>query len=655
MKSAKTRFAASVLTASLSASFSFAATPDMASKSASPATLAVLAQVRASLPQDDGQDDDFVHRGFIANPKESKFYNQNGKLVWDVEMMDWVKGDAPPTVNPSLWRQTRLLKEHGLFKVTDGVWQVRGFDMSNMEIVQGKTGWIIIDPLMNIETAAAAIKLVKEQLGDRPVTGVIYGHSHADHFGGVRAVVTPGTTPVIIAPEGAVREAASETVLVGNSMQRRAAYQLGVSLKPDPRGYVGSGILIESPENGLVTIIPPTDEIKKTGETREIDGVKFEFQMVPETEAPSEMNVYLPEHKTLYVSEDTTCTMHNVQTPRGALVRDALKWAGFITEQINLWGDQVESLVTGHCWPRFGNAAIKNYLSLQRDNYKFIHDQTVRRLNMGQTPTEIASELKQPKALTDLWSNRGYYGKVNHNAKGVYQRYVGWWDGIPAHLNLLPPVEQGKHYLRMMGGARGILKEARRAMAEGDYRWSAEILNHVVFAEPGNRDAVALLADTYEQLGYQEESGIFRNYYLTGASELRGGQRKNFTSASPEIIKAMPTESFLGLLAARLNPDKIGDRAMTVVMDEGTDGEKGGKSLVTLHNSVLVPEVGKSIDVPTVTVSGTRLQLMGLFIRKTPLDKMEAAGLNVGGDRAALVALLDAIEVPPTDFAIVTP
>ncbi len=640
---------ASIALALLSCAAS-AATP--AGKPASPATIAAQARVLASMPVDDGQDAAFIKQGFIATPKETKVYNKNGKLVWDMELLDWMQGTAPATVNPSLWRQMKLLKEHGLYQIADGVWQVRGFDMSNMEVVRGQTGWIVVDPLMTIETAAAAMKFVNAQLGERPVSAVIYGHSHADHFGGARSVITPGTTPPIYAPEHFLEETVAEQILAGTVMSRRASYQVGTGLDSNSHGYVGSGILGAGPTNATVSLVPPTDLIRTTGETRVIDGVKFVFQIVPETEAPSEMNFFLPEKRTLYVSEDTTCTMHNLQTPRGALVRDGLKWAGYITEQIGMWGDQAESLVTGHCWARFGNAAIRNYLELQRDNYKFIHDQTVRRFNLGDTPTEAAENVKRPAALTNQWSNRDYYGTKKQNVKGVYQRYIGWWDGIPAHLDMLPTGELSRNYVDAIGGSKAVLRVARRAMDKGEYRWATQVLNDLVFADPNNREAKSLLADSYEQLGYQTESGIWRNYYLVGAAELRGKQPEHMVLDSPDSVAAMPTAAFLALVAARLNPDKIGDRRMTAALD-ATD--RDDKSLLTLRNAVIIPEVGKSIDAPTVSVSGTRILLMGLFIRKIPLDQLEKAGLKVDGDRTALLALLDAIEPPPPDFPLVTP
>ena len=630
-----------------------AAAKDTDAKPASPATLAAQEQMRASLPKDDGRDEAFVRQGFIATAKNPLILGEDGHVVWNLGMFDWVKGDAPPTVNPSLWRQIKLLKEHGLFKVTEGVWQVRGFDGSNMTVVNGNSGWIVIDPLMAKETAAAAIALVNENLGQRPVSAVIYSHSHPDHFGGVRALIKESDNVPIIAPEGFMVEAASEYVLAGNAMGRRTTYQFGLPLELGPQGNLGAGLAM-APSVGIITLIPPNDSIRKTGDTRIIDGVTFEFQMVPETEAPSEMNFYLPAQKTLFISEIATCTMHNVQTPRGALVRDTLKWAGYLTEALDLYGDTVESEISGHCWPRFGNDAVKNYISLQRDNYKFIHDQTLRLLNNGETPNEIAEELKRPAAIANEWSNRGYYGTVRHNAKGVYQRYIGWWDGIPAHFNMYPPVEQGKRYVTAMGGAKNVIREAKKAMDKGDYRWSAELLNHVVFSEPTNRTAQTLLADSYEQMGYQAESAIWRNIYLTGALELRGGipPRKFLATPSADLVGAMPTSSFLDLLAARLNPARIGDRTMTMVLESSDTQET---ALISVRNSVLVSEIGKTTVSPTVTVTGSRPLLMGLFLKKLPLDKLEAAGLRVSGDRAALLGLQDAIETPRTDYPIVTP
>ena len=643
--------AAGLTILSLLAANAFAA-DDFASKPPTQATLAAQASARAAMPVEDGQDADFVHRGFIATVKDPVNRAADGHVIWDADRFAWVKGEAPATVNPSLWRHTVLLKEHGLFKVADNVWQVRNIDASNMTIVGGNTGWIIIDPLMTAETASVALALLNEHVGKRPVTGVIYTHSHPDHFGGVRGVVDANHLPPIIAPAKLIEEAVAENLIAGIAMGRRQTYQFGTGLSPSPTERVGGGIVIDAAK-AAVTLINPTDYINKTGEQRVIDGVTLEFQMVPETEAPSEMNIFIPGSRTMFISEIATCTMHNVQTPRGALVRDTLKWAGYLTEVLDRYGDNSDALVTGHCWPRFGNAAVKNYLSLQRDNYKFIHDQTVRLMNMGETPTEIAEQLTRPKAITDLWSNHGYYGTVKHNAKGVFQRYIGWWDGIPAHLNLYPPVEQGKRYVKAMGGASGVMKTANAAFAGGDYRWAAEALNHLVFTEPSNNKAKALLADSYEQMGYQAESAVWRNIYLMGAAELRGRNAVRMNMSSPDFVAAMPTGSLLDMLATRLNPAIIGTRSMTMNV-EVTD-RSDGKALVSVNNAVWVNQMGMSLTNARVSIKGTQLMVSKLFLMKLPLDKVEADGLQVTGDHDALKALQAAIETPGGDYNIVTP
>jgi alkyl sulfatase BDS1-like metallo-beta-lactamase superfamily hydrolase len=623
----------------------------MSIKPASAATKMAQERTRESLPADDGQDEAFAERGFIATIEDPLIKAEDGHVIWDAAKFDWVTGDAPPTVNPSLWRLTSILKHHGLFKVRDRVWQVRGIDAANMLVIQGDTGWIIIDPLMTTETASAALNLVNTYLGKRPVKAVIYGHSHPDHFGGVKGVVDPENNPTVIAPAKFMESVVGEYAIAGHAMSRRVSYQFGMDLQPNPQGHVGGGIVIESADGGTVTLIPPTDSIENTGDERIIDGVRFQFQMVPETEAPSEMNFYLPELKTLYISEIVSCTMHNIQTPRGALVRDALKWADFITEAIDLYGDQAENLVTGHCWPRFGNDTIKHYLALQRDNYKFIHDQTMRLINQGGTPTEVARDLVIPDAISDSWANHGYYGTKGHNAKGVFQRYMGWWDGIPAHLNMHTAVEQGERYVAAMGAER-IMEVAQKAMQDGDYRWAAEILNHLVFAEPENEAAQALLADTYEQMGYQAESAITRNIYLTGALELRGGPKLKMELASRDLVNAMSTEQFLDMMATRLDPKKIGDRSMTVAINLVDRDEQ---ALISVNNAVLVGQMGKTVEKPSVSVSGPRGMLMALFLQKAPLSDLEKAGLKVTGSRKELLALQDAMDIPPPDFNIVTP
>lgn len=621
-------------------------------KPASEFTKAVQQRALAKLPAEDGRDEKWAWQGFIGTLEDPVSRMANGDIVYDPTSWDWMKGEAPPTVNPSLWRQHKLLTIHGLFKVTDNIWQVRGIDTTNMTVVRGDAGWVIIDPMATTETAEKAMELVDKHLGKRPITGVVYSHSHIDHFGGIRGVLRDQKEiPPIIAPENFVEETSSEWVMLGNINTRRGMYQWALGMPRNPKGLVGLGLAM-APPDGTIRLIPPNDIIKQTGETRMLDGVTLEFQMVPETEAVAEMNIFIPDHRTYVIPEFAVCGMHNIQTPRGAKARDALQWAAYLTEALNLYGDRSDTLLQGHCWPRFGNEEIKKFIKLQRDNYKLIHDQTVRMMNMGMTHNEIAEVIEPPKSIADEWSTHGYYGTYSHNAKGVFQYYVGWWDGIPAHLEMLPQVEQGKKYVELAGGGKALLKAARKSFRKGEYRWTAELLNHLVFSQPDNKEAKSLLADTYEQLGYQQESAVKRNIYLVGAAELRGKEPHKYWLAIPDLANNVSTESFINLMATRLNPEKIGDAEVKMVFDITDTGEK---VLVTVSNTVLVGEGSKTIEDPDILLTGTRNQIKGLFLAQMPLNKMEAAGLKVAGDKAALVVLQEAIEQPPNDFPIVTP
>lgn len=626
-----------------------AAPPDFASKPPSAATVAAQARAAASLPRDNGEDARFARQGFVGTRADPVIKAADGHIVWRLDAYDWMRGRPPASVNPSLWRHQRILRAHGLFKVTEGIWQIRGFDVSNMTIIAGKTGWIVIDPLTTRETAAAAIEVVNQRLGARPVSAVIYTHSHGDHFGGVRGVVG-GATPAVYAPEGFVEETVSENVIAGNAMGRRAGYQFGRGLTPGPQGLLGSGIGAAIPA-GAITLIAPTETIRATGEARIIDGVAFEFQMVPNSEAPAELNLFLPATHTLLMAETATCTLHNIQTPRGALVRDARKWAGYLTEAIELYAPRTDTLIASHCWPRFGRAGVTKFLTLQRDNYKYLHDQSVRLMNDGATADEIAEQLAQPPALAALWANHGYYGTFSHNSKAVYHRYLGHYDGVPAHLNPLPPAEAGKRYVALAGGAERMLAAARGAMDAGDYRWSAELLDHLVFADPARQEGRALLADSYEQLGYQAESAIWRNMYLVGAKELREGVTPSATTVSADVVAVTPTRMFLDLLSTRLDPAKIGGRRMTLLLRD----DQGGQSRITVENGVMIGEEGKTADRPTATLTAPKRLFLALFVLKLPLEQLEKSGLKVEGDRDAVKALQAAIETPPGDFAIVTP
>lgn len=620
-------------------------------KPATAATIAAQEAVAASMPKEDDRDAKWVHQGFIATFEDPITRNAKGDIVDDPTANEWMTGEAPPTVNPLLWRHQKLLNVHGLFQVSDNIWQVRGFLATNMTIVRGKKGWVIIDPALTIETASKAMELVNKHLGKRPITGVIYSHSHVDHFGGVKAVLSgQKEIPPILAPEGFVEESGTEWVKAGNVMMRRSSFLWGQQLPNNAMGYVGTGLTNDTPI-GTISLIPPSDVIRNTGETRVIDGVTIEFQMVPETEAVAEMNLYFPRDKVLFIAEFATATMHNLQTPRGAKSRDALSWAGYLTELLDRYGNKTDATIFGHTWPRFGNAEIRNFIKLQRDNYKYIHDQTVRMANMGLTPTEIAETLTPPDGIASEWSTHGYYGTYKHNAKGVFMYYVGWWDGIPAHLDSLPTVEQAKRYVDVIGASR-LMKKAHEAFAQGEYRWSAELLNNMVFAEPTHQEARELLADSYEQLGYQAESAAWRNIYLTGAAELRGMKPTPLAFYSEDLANSMSTGSFLDMVASRINPKKISDDLITLNLNVTDTNEAVG---VSVSNKVLVHRVGKPFDHANVTLTGNRKQLKALFLGLQPIPAMQAAGLQIEGNTDLLAYLQNAIEIPPADFPLVTP
>ncbi|WP_219893066.1 alkyl/aryl-sulfatase [Aquisediminimonas profunda] len=630
-------------------------TPDLSTKPASAATIAAQAAERAALPRENGKDAGFAAQGFVATRADPIIRNKDGKPVWNLAAYDWMKGDAPATVNPSLWRHMSILRKNGLFKLADGMWQVRGFDVSNMTVIAGKTGWILIDPLTNRETSAAALELVNQQLGTRPIVAVIYTHSHADHFGGIRGIVSPEEIKTgkvtILAPEHFIKETASENVIAGPAMGRRATFQFGAALAPGPSGQMGSGIG-SAVAAGEITLIAPTDTITKTGEQRTIDGVSMEFQMVPQTEAPAELNVMFPDRKTLVIGEIATCSLHNILTPRGAQVRDALAWAGYLTEAIRLYADRTDTVAASHCWPHFGKSEVRNYLTLQRDNYKYLHDQTVRLMNKGLTQAEIAEALVPPPALTNEWTNRGYYGTYSHNSKAIYQRYLGWYDANPANLNPHPPAERARLYVEAMGGAERVMAIAQAAMTKGDYRWSSDILNQLVFADPQNANARALLADSYEQQGYQSEAATWRNMFLSAAHDLREGPKPGSSTTSLDMISAIPTDLLLDSIATRLDPAVIGSAALALNFNFSDRNEK---ARVTVENAVMISEMGEAHAKPAVTLTGPRQFFLGLFFLKLPLAQLEAAGLKIEGDRTAIEALQAAIETPPNVFNIVTP
>ena len=566
-------------------------------KVASPATEELQRAVLASIATAPASDFERASRGMIA-PGPRQVTGRHGPVLWDLDAYSFLDDpnvtDPPSTVNPSLWRQGRLNNIAGLFEVTPSIFQVRGMDISNVTFISGETGWIVIDPLTSEETARAALDMVNEHLGERPVRAVIYSHSHIDHFGGVHGVVSDDDVAsgrvAVIAPEGFLNAAISENVLAGTVMIRRAMYMYGVLLPKDAQGHVDTGLGKGMPGLPSAALVAPTHEITTTGEELTIDGVRLVFQITPGTEAPAEMNVFVPEERALCMAENCTANQHNVYTLRGAQVRDALMWSKYIDQSLELYADRCDVLFASHHWPRWGRADLSEYLASQRDAYRFVHDQTLRLANHGLTMEEIAEELVLPDALGREFFNRGYYGTLSHNAKAVYQRYLGWFDGNPAHLNPHPPVEAARRYVEFMGGAKQVLARARASFADGDYRWVVEVVNHVVFAEPDNEPARLLQADALEQLGFQSESGPWRDFYLSGAMELRSngtvlkGLKGN--ALGPGLVSSMTPDLLLDLIGVRLNAPRSADFEIEielVIVDRGNERWRFGVRHGVLH------------------------------------------------------------------------
>ncbi len=525
---------------------------------ATPATRSINAAVIDALPFDDTEDFALVDRGFIAKPPSSAIRNEAGQVVWDLDQFEFVEGAPPESVNPSLWRQAQLNYRYGLYSVADRIYQVRGFDVSNLTVIVGDTGYIVIDPLLTAETAAAAMQFFYEHLPQKPVVAVIYSHSHADHFGGVKGVISQQQVDDgevrVIASDGFMSYAVSENILAGNVMSRRASYMFGYLLPKDAKGGIGAG-LGNAISTGAVTLIAPTELVTETGEELVIDGVRFVFMNTPFAEAPAEMMFYLPQMKAFYAAEEANATLHNVYTMRGAQVRDALLWSRYLHEAIDLIPENAEVLFGAHHWPRWGNDRMVEYLGKQGDAYRYIHDQTLRLANHGYTMDEISEQLELPPELAQAWYNRGYYGTVSHNSRAVYQKYLGFFDGNPANMHPLPPEAAATRYVEFMGGPERLLENARVAYDDGDYRWVAEVVNHLVFADPDNEDARQLQADALEQLGYQAESGQWRNFYLTAASELRHGVSEGnaVRTTRADIFNALTISELFDYLAVRLN------------------------------------------------------------------------------------------------------
>ncbi|MBZ4018500.1 alkyl/aryl-sulfatase [Streptomyces purpurogeneiscleroticus] len=626
-------------------------------KPAEPVIARANQAVRERFPFDDTQDLEDARRGFMGTARESVISGADGRAVWDLGAYGFLDQDCPDTAHPSLWRQSRLVSDHGLFEVVEGIYQVRGFDLSNMTLVEGERGVFVIDPLISAETAAAALALYRSHRGDRPVTGVLYTHSHADHFGGVKGVVSAEEVAAglpVIAPEGFLAHAVSENVYAGTAMARRAAYMYGAALPKGPRGQIGAG-LGQTTSTGSVGLIPPTLDITRTGQTETVDGIRMVFQLTPGTEAPAELNIHFPDHAALCMAENATHNLHNLLTLRGAEVRDPRTWARYLTEAIELFADSSDVAFASHHWPVWGRERALTFLSVQRDLYAYLHDQTVRMLNQGLTPLEIAERIEMPPALERAWHTHGYYGSVSHNTKAVYQRYLGWFDGNPAHLWEHPPTEAARRYVEFMGGAEEVLRRAHRSYEAGDFRWVAQVVNHVVFAEPDNAAARALQADALEQLGYGSENGPWRNFYLTGALELREGPVGTPTvTSSSDFLGALTLDQLCDALAIRVDGPRSWDADITVRWNL----KDGPPLTLRLRNGVLTHVTGRSPAAaePDVDITLDEAVLRAVLLGVTGPDELTGrADVQVAGDLNKVTELLGHLGAPDPDFAIVTP
>ena len=602
---------------------------------------------------DNTADFDDADRGFIAALTPCVVKAADGRVVWDNDAYSFITGDAPPSVHPSLWRQCRLTAKQGLYEVVPGIYQVRGLDISNISFVEGDAGLIVIDPLVSTEVAAAALQLYRAHRGDRPVVAVIYTHSHVDHFGGVLGVTSQAHvdagTVAVLAPEGFTEHVVAENVYAGIAMARRATYMYGSQLARGPQGHIGCG-LGQAPSLGEIALIVPTVDIRTTGETHTIDGVEIEFQMAPGTEAPAEMHFYFPRFRALCMAENATHNLHNLLTLRGALVRDPHAWAGYLTEALDTFAGRTDVVFASHHWPTWGHEHVVEFLSLQRDLYAYLHDQTLRLLNQGHTGTEIAEMFTLPPALEQAWHTHGYYGSVSHNVKAVYQRYMGWFDGNPARLWPHPPEALAIRYVDAMGGIDRVVDLAQRAFDSGDFRWAATLLDHAVFADSTHTGARTLLADTFEQLAYGAENATWRNFFLSGAMELRDG---NFGTAaqttSLSLMSALTPEQIFDGLAISVNGPRAWDLDLAVDI---TLTDVGTNHRLALRNGVLV---SRHAPADSATANVTVKLDNSLRLLTVVMGDIGSPGLQISGDQTALQDFLAVLDQPDPAFNIVTP
>lgn len=657
-RTARHTFYLAVMVAALGISPVSAQSPVPPSKEAEPATQKANRDIIATLPLADAAAFDDAKRGLIATLPDDTIAGVGSQPAFSLKPYGFLdKADPPPTVNPSLWRLARLNLVHGLFKVVDRVYQIRGYDISNMTIVEGDSGLIVIDPLLTAETARAGLDLYLQHRPRKPVVAVIYTHSHADHFGGVKGVISEDDARAgkvqVIAPDRFMEFAVAENIIAGNAMSRRAQYQFGNFLPRGERGQVDAG-LGKGLARGTLTLVAPTLSIKEAYETHRIDGVDIEFHLVPETEAPSEMVMYFPQFRVIDAAEIATQTMHQLYTIRGAEVRDGRAWSRYLGDILERWGDKADALIAQHHWPTWGQDRITDYLRKQRDLYKFIHDQSVRLLNHGYTPTEIAEALKLPPSLAATWSARGYYGTLSHNSKAVYQKYLGWYDGNPAHLAPLPRAENARKTIAYMGGADAVLAKAREDFKAGEYRWVASVMSDLVFTDPQNKAARELEADALEQLGYQAEAGTWRNAYLTGAMELRTGipQMPN-NAPNAEVLKALSLNLLFDFMGVRVNAAKAEGKTIVLNWDFTDVGEK---IVLNLENAALTQRAGTQAPNADASVTLTRATFDQIIMKQRSFAAAMLTGdVKVSGNPLKLREFMDTLDEFSPAFPIMEP
>lgn len=647
--------AAALLTVSARNSGHSGTVSDTSVKDATKFTQDKNKEVYALLDFSDEQEREFAEKGLIAAPKSLELKDEKGKVVWSQKAYSFVENaDAPATVNPSLWRNTQLNHLYGLFEVADGIYQVRGYDMTNITFIKGDTGWIVFDPLMSTECSAAAMQLVNENLGERPVTAVVMSHPHVDHYGGIKGIISEEEAasrgiPIIV-PEGFEEHAVSENVYAGNAMGRRAGYQYGTILDDSATGSMSIGIGMGQ-STGTISYISPNDTIKQTGETRTVDGVTMEFQLTPGTEAPVEMNTWFADKKALWIAENCTGTLHNLYTLRGAQIRDGNAWAEYIMEAMTRYGKDAEVVFQSHNWPHWGNDVINRYLENTAAMYKFINDQTLMYINQGYTSDEISNMITLPESLEKNWYTRQYYGTVAHNAKAVYQKYMGWYDANPVNLNPLTPSDSAKKYVEYMGDTGEVLKKARVDFDKGEYQWVAEITNVLVFADPDNQEARYLCADALEQLGYQAESGTWRNAYLSGAKELREGTITDTAlkaNSSADLKKSMTPEMMMDYMGILTDSNAAQDVNLKINLNF-TDTDP---YLLRVDSGVLLYQKGVQADDADATLTLPRVAMFTI-LNKDEAKQQET--IRIEGDQDILKKLTEHMVTFEYFFNIVEP